>query len=335
MPAIEIKGLTKQYAVRLKRDVVNAVDNLTLTVEEGEIFGFLGPNGAGKTTTIKTLLGLIFPTAGEAYVLGAPAGDISVKHRIAYLPESPYFYEHLTAREVVRFYAHLFGLSGADAARRADELLDLVGLQADSRKNLRQFSKGMLQRVGIAQSLINDPQLLFYDEPTSGLDPIAHQDIRNLILRLKEQGKTIFLSSHQLSDVEMVCDRVSIIHKGILRKLGRVEDLIAGGQVEIVATGLKNGLAEQIRSVAPAAEFIDSKAIITQPDEDAAVAQIVDIVRGGQGHIVSITPKRRTLEDIFVETVSERIGSQLPGATPMAPPSSEEANPANEEINTR
>jgi ABC-2 type transport system ATP-binding protein len=335
MPVIEIRGLTKQYPVPLKREAVNAVDNLNLTVEEGEIFGFLGPNGAGKTTTIKTLLGLIYPTAGEAWVLGAPAGDISVKHQIAYLPESPYFYEHLTAREVVRFYAQLFGMAGAEAARRADELLDLVGLQADSRKSLRQFSKGMLQRVGIAQSLINNPKLLFYDEPTSGLDPIAHRDIRDLILRLKEQGKTIFLSSHQLSDVEMVCDRVSIIHRGVLRKLGRVEDLIAGGQVEIVATGLHNGLAEKIRAAAPQTEFVDSKTIITQPDDDAAVARIVDLIRGGQGHIVSITPKRRTLEDIFVETVTDRIGRRapqgdgvVPGAAPMAPPSSEEANTA-------
>ena len=334
MPAIEIKGLTKQYPVRLKREAVNAVDNLNLTVEEGEIFGFLGPNGAGKTTTIKTLLGLIYPTAGEAYVLGVPAGDITVKHQIAYLPESPYFYEHLTARECVKFYAHLFGMRGAEALRAADEKLDLVGLQADSRKNLRQFSKGMLQRVGIAQSLINNPKLLFYDEPTSGLDPIAHRDIRDLILNLKKQGKTIFLSSHQLSDVEMVCDRVSIIHRGILRKLGRVEDLIAGGQVEIVATNLQNGLREKIRAAAPEVEIIDDKAIIVQSDEDAVVAQTVDMIRAGKGHIISITPKRRTLEDIFVETVTDRIGVNPMtvgnGARPMAPPSSEEANTANE-----
>ena len=347
MPAIEIKGLTKQYPVPLKREAVNAVDNLNLTVEEGEIFGFLGPNGAGKTTTIKTLLGLLYPTAGEAYVLGAPAGDITTKHKIAYLPESPYFYEHMTAREVVRFYARLFGLKKEDAARRADELLDLVGLQADSRKNLRQFSKGMLQRVGIAQSLINDPQLLFYDEPTSGLDPMAHRDIRDLILQLKAQGKTIFLSSHQLSDVELICDRVSIIHRGILRKVGRVEDLIAGGQVEIVVSGLRNGLAEKLKAVAPGAEFAGDRAVLVQPDEDAAVGRVVDLVRGGQGHIVSITPKRRTLEDIFVETVTDRIGKPAAdpamtgtngtpsgngaatGAAPVAPSASVEADTVN------
>ncbi len=307
MPAIEIKGLTKQYPVRLKREAVNAVDNLNLTVEQGEIFGFLGPNGAGKTTTIKTLLGLIYPTTGEAYVLGAPAGDISVKHRIAYLPEEPYFYEHMTAREVVSFYAQLFGRKRADAARRADELLDLVGLKADSTKTVRQFSKGMKQRVGIAQSLINDPELLFYDEPTSGLDPISHRDIRDLIVHLKTQGKTIFLSSHQLTDVELVCDRVSIMDRGVLKRMGRVDELVSGGQVEIVATGLENGLREKIQSAAQHSEFADGRAVILQPDDDAAVGQIVDMIRAGRGHVVSITPKRKRLEDIFVETVTERI----------------------------
>lgn len=314
MPAIEIKGLTKQYPVPLKREAVNAVSNLNLAVEEGEIFGFLGPNGAGKTTTIKMLLGLIFPTAGEAYVLGAPAGDIAVKHQIAYLPESPYFYEHLTAREVVRFYAQLFGMKREEAARRTDELLSLVGLQADSRKPLRQFSKGMLQRVGIAQSLLNRPRLLFYDEPTSGLDAIARRDIRDLILHLKGQGITMFLSSHQMEDVEMLCDRVSIIHRGVLQKLGRVEDLVGAGRVEIVATGLRNGLTEKIRAVAADARFADSQAVISQPDEPEAVSRVVDLIREGRGHIVSITPKRRRLEDIFVETVGERM------AVPEPPP---------------
>ena len=315
---IEVEGLVREF-----KKGPRAVDGIEFRVAPGEIYGFLGPNGAGKTTTIKTLLGLLYPTAGEAYVLGAPAGDITTKHKIAYLPESPYFYEHMTAREVVRFYARLFGLKKEDAARRADELLDLVGLQADSRKNLRQFSKGMLQRVGIAQSLINDPQLLFYDEPTSGLDPMAHRDIRDLILQLKAQGKTIFLSSHQLSDVELICDRVSIIHRGILRKVGRVEDLIAGGQVEIVVSGLRNGLAEKLKAVAPGAEFAGDRAVLVQP------------------------PKRRTLEDIFVETVTDRIGKPAAdpamtgtngttsgngaatGAAPVAPSASVEADTVN------
>ena len=212
--AIEIKNLVKQYKK------VTAVNNISLDVYEGEIFGFLGPNGAGKTTTIKTLLGLIFPTSGEVLVLGKPAGDIDIKEKISYLPESPYFYEHMTANEVVGFYGSLFGLSGAAKQKRVDQLLELVGLNQTGKKPLRSFSKGMLQRVGIAQALINDPKILFFDEPTSGLDPVAHRDIRDLILHLKSEGRTIFLSSHQLSDVELVCDRVSILHGGKIRRLG-------------------------------------------------------------------------------------------------------------------
>ena len=192
--AIEITNLTKQYPVPMKREFVNAVDNLTLTVGEGEIFGFLGANGAGKTTTIKILLGLIYATSGDANVLGAPAGDIAVKHKISYLPESPYFYEHMTAREIVTFYAQLFGMHREEAKKKADELVDFVGLggKSDVNKPVSEFSKGMRQRVGIAQSLINDPTLLFYDEPTSGLDAIARRDIRDLMLELKRQGKTMF-----------------------------------------------------------------------------------------------------------------------------------------------
>ena len=180
--AIEIKRLVKNY-----KSVV-AVNDISLDVYEGEIFGFLGPNGAGKTTTIKTLLGLIFPTSGEVMVLGKPAGDIDVKVKVSYLPESPYFYEHMTAREVVGFYGGLFGLSGAVKDKRVDQLLEMVGLQGAGPKPLRAFSKGMLQRVGIAQALINDPKVLFFDEPTSGLDPVAHRDIRNLIVHLKNEG---------------------------------------------------------------------------------------------------------------------------------------------------
>jgi len=317
-PAIEIKNFTKQYPVKLKREAVNAVDNLSLTVHEGEIFGFLGPNGAGKTTTIKTLLGLIYPTAGECYVLGAPAGDIAVKQQIAYLPEEPYFYEHLTAREVVGFYAQLFGMGKKDALKRADELLDLVGLKADSSKTVRQFSKGMKQRVGIAQSLINNPKVLFYDEPTSGLDPISHRDIRDLIVHLKSQGKTIFLSSHQLTDVEMVCDRVSIMDRGTLKKVGRVDELVSGGQVEIVATVGENGLRDKLAPLSPQYDAL-GRAVFLTSDDDAEVAHVVDAIRLGHGRVVSIIPKRRTLEDIFVETVTERIQA---GAGATATPTS-------------
>jgi ABC-2 type transport system ATP-binding protein len=310
--AIEIKNLTKQYQVPFKREAVNAVDNLSIAVEEGEIFGFLGANGAGKTTTIKILLGLIYPTDGEAYVLGAPAGDIEAKHQIAYLPESPYFPEHMTAHEVVTFYAQLFGMGREDARKKADELVSLVGLggRSDSNKRIHEFSKGMRQRVGIAQSLINNPKVLFYDEPTSGLDAVARRDIRDLMLELKSQGKTMFLSSHQLEDVERVCHRASIIHKGKLRVQGFVDELLAGERVEIAIANGSNRFAERIKTIVPGASVIGGVGTLTVNDEPGLVAQILDIVREENARVVSVIPKRRTLEDLFVEIVGERISAE-------------------------
>lgn len=307
--AIDIKNLTKQYPVPLKREVVNAVDNLSLTVGEGEIFGFLGANGAGKTTTIKILLGLIYPTTGDASVLGAPAGDIAVKHKIAYLPESPYFYEHMTAREIVTFYAQLFGMKREDARKKADELVSFVGLggKSDVNKSVAEFSKGMRQRVGIAQSLINDPSVLFYDEPTSGLDAIARRDIRNLMLELKRQGKTMFLSSHQLEDVEMVCHRASIIHKGKLQVLGTMDELLGGERVEIHLKGVSADLGSRLSS-AGEATLNDGAAEITVADRE--VGAVLDTVRAAGASVVSVIPKRRRLEDIFVEIVGGRIDQQ-------------------------
>jgi ABC-2 type transport system ATP-binding protein len=299
--AIEIKNLVKQYKK------VTAVNDISLDVYEGEIFGFLGPNGAGKTTTIKTLLGLIFPTAGEVLVLGKPAGDIDVKEKISYLPESPYFYEHMTAQEVVGFYGSLFGLTGDSKQKRVDYLLEMVGLQGTGKKPLRSFSKGMLQRVGIAQSLINDPKLLFFDEPTSGLDPVAHRDIRDLILRLKEEGRTIFLSSHQLSDVELVCDRVSILHNGKIRRLGHVDELIAGASVEIVAERVKANDSQlaALREISSKFEQVGETIIITTNASIESKNRVLDWVRGAGGDVVSMTQTRRTLEDIFYEVVHQ------------------------------
>ncbi|MES2464135.1 MAG: ABC transporter ATP-binding protein [Armatimonadota bacterium] len=310
MPAaIEIKNLTKQYPVPLKREAVNAVDNLSLTVGEGEIFGFLGANGAGKTTTIKILLGLIYPTQGEASVLGRPAGDIEMKHQVSYLPESPYFYEHMTAAEVVTFYAQLFGMKRENARRKADELVDFVGLggKSDRNKRISEFSKGMRQRVGIAQSLINDPKLLFFDEPTSGLDAIARSDIRDLMQELKRQGKSMFLSSHQLEDVEAVCHRVSIIHKGKLRVIGPVDDLLQGEQVEFRVAAVSDELSNKIKVVAPGSKVVEGRTVFTEKNDPEAIAAIMDMVRNGGGRIEAIIPKRRTLEELFVEIVGERI----------------------------
>ncbi|MBC8141754.1 MAG: ABC transporter ATP-binding protein [Armatimonadetes bacterium] len=320
--AIVIKKLTKQYPIPRKTEFVNAVDNLDLTVGRGEIFGFLGANGAGKTTTIKILLGLIYPTQGDADVLGQPAGDLEIKRRIAYLPESPYFYEHMTAIEVVTFYAQLFGMKTEDAKKKAEELIDFVGLggKGDRGKRIQDFSKGMRQRVGIAQTLINDPDLLFYDEPTSGLDAIARRDIRDLMLELKRQGKSMFLSSHQLEDVEAVCHRVSIIHKGKLQVLGTVEELLAGELVEVTLSGVTPGLGESIQQVAGDAqiEVNGTRTSVLMKNTPEAIGRLIDVARKAEANIVSIEPKRRTLEDLFVRVVGGKIDETGAVTAPVA-----------------
>jgi ABC-2 type transport system ATP-binding protein len=316
--AIEIRNLTKKYHNIVGGGTFTAVDDLSLTVEEGQIFGFLGPNGAGKTTTIKMLLGLIFPTSGEASLLGRPIGDIGVKYDIAYLPESPYFYDYMTGPELLDFYGQLFGIEDKVRKERIENLIHTVGLGHATGRTLRQYSKGMLQRIGIAQTLINDPKLLFFDEPTSGLDPVAHIDIRNLILRLKEQGKTLFISSHGLSDVEMVCDRVAIIHRGSLRTTGHVADLLAGSQVRIVTLNLPPETARSIANIAEKVDDESGQVTIWESDEDK-VNTIVDLIRGVKAKIVSLTPERRSLEDIFLETVRETVPVS-PDEAPVAHP---------------
>ncbi|MFY7952480.1 MAG: ABC transporter ATP-binding protein [Armatimonadaceae bacterium] len=332
--AIDIKNLTKQYPVPLKREVVNAVDNLTLEVGEGEIFGFLGANGAGKTTTIKILLGLIYPTAGEANVLGAPAGDIAVKHKIAYLPESPYFYEHMSAREIVAFYAQLFGMKREEARRKAEELVDFVGLggKSDVNKPVSEFSKGMRQRVGIAQSLINDPTLLFYDEPTSGLDAIARRDIRDLMLELKRQGKTMFLSSHQLEDVEMVCHRASIIHKGKLQVLGTMEELLGGERVSVELGDVSVDLSAKLGQYGDVTVTGGTTSVSATKD---GVGALIDSARGAGASILAVIPRKRRLEDIFVDVVGgsiDRVSGQLAstGDRPLSGDTTASRNPYKE-----
>jgi len=302
--AIEIHELTKVYKNMVGGGHFTAVDKLNLSVDEGQIFGFLGPNGAGKTTTIKMLLGLIFPTSGSAKLLGKPIGDIRTKNGMAYLPESPYFYDYMTGPELLDFYGRLFHIDSATRKKRIERLINEVGLAHATGRPLRQYSKGMLQRVGIAQSLINDPKLLFFDEPTSGLDPVAHIDIRNLILRLKDEGKTLFISSHQLSDVEMVCDRVAIIHRGELKTTGHVMDLLTGSQVRIQASGLGKDVADKIHQMADRFSQEDGLVTLWETDMDKVDA-IVDAIRAAKGRIVSLTPERRSLEDLFIETVRE------------------------------
>src|SRR3954453_6721891 len=228
MPALATYDLTKEYALGFwrKRPYL-ALDRLTLAVEPGEVFGFLGPNGAGKTTTLKLLMRLVFPTAGRAELLGKPLGDVTVRRRIGYLPEHPYFYDYLTAEELLSYFAGLFGYDGAERRRRVARLLDEVGIGAERRLQLRKFSKGMLQRLGIAQALVNDPELVISDEPMSGLDPLGRKEIRDLIVELKHEGKTVLFSTHILSDVELVCDRVAMIVGGRMRDVGPLQRLLS------------------------------------------------------------------------------------------------------------
>src|SRR6187401_2409048 len=228
MDAIRTEGLTKHYTKGFWRPrPYAALEDLTLHVGQGEVFGFLGPNGAGKTTTLKLLMQLIFPTSGRAEILGRPVGDVSVRRRIGYLPENPYFYDNLTAEELLVYFARVFGYSAQDGRARASRLLDEVGIGSERRFQLRKFSKGMVQRVGIAQALVNDPEVVFLDEPMSGLDPLGRRDVRALILELRDQGRTVFFSSHILADAEALCRRVAVVAGGRLAASGTLSDILA------------------------------------------------------------------------------------------------------------
>ncbi|MCS6777506.1 MAG: ABC transporter ATP-binding protein [Chloroherpetonaceae bacterium] len=304
--AISIRGLTKKYVDVWQKQEVIAVNNLSLEVEEGEIFGFLGRNGAGKTTTIKMLLGLIFPTAGDATILGKPMGDNQVKQEIAYLPEETYFYDSMTGWDLLDFYARLFRIPEPERSRRVRMALEKVRLQPEAwKRSIRGYSKGMRQRIGIAQALINDPKLLFLDEPTSGLDPIAHAELRDIVASLKYEGKTVFLSSHQLADVEMICSRVAIIHKGKLLRTGTIKELISGERTEITVQGkeLQNGMLAKLQAIVPEVHMDGEDTLRLTSDDSERVAAVIDLVRGAQGKIISIVPHKRTLEEVFVETV--------------------------------
>lgn len=309
--AISIQGLTKKYVDVWQKQEVVAVNNLNLEVAEGEIFGFLGRNGAGKTTTIKMLLGLIFPTAGDATILGKPMGDNNVKNQLAYLPEETYFYDSMTGWDIMDFYGRLFRIPEPERSRRIKLSLEKVRLQPDAwKRNIRGYSKGMRQRTGIAQALINDPKLLFLDEPTSGLDPIAHAELRDIVASLKEEGKTVFLSSHQLADVEMICSRVAIIHRGKLLRTGTIRELVSGERMEITVQGkqLVNGMLDKIRSIVPDVTRDNTDTLHLSSDSQEKTSAVIDLVRGAQGQVLSIVPHKRTLEEVFVETVRKEDG---------------------------
>ena len=287
MPAIETQELTKDYLVGFWRPrPYRALDRLTLSVGEGEVFGFLGPNGAGKSTTLKLLMGLIFPTSGSAMILGRPFGDLGMRRRIGFLPENPYFYDYLSGEELLDLMGRLFGLDRAERKKRARLLLERVGLGRAGDRALRKYSKGMLQRLGIAQALINDPELVVLDEPMSGLDPIGRREIRDLIRELRTEGKTVLFSTHILSDVELVCDRVAIVVGGTLRDCGPLEKLLSPRLLHTELVTEEAGVKQAVR-------------LGPEVDVDAALREAL----AGGRKVVSVTPRRESLEDLFVREV--------------------------------
>jgi ABC-2 type transport system ATP-binding protein len=305
--AIATSELTKDYAVGFwRKRHYRALDRLTLDVQAGEVFGFLGPNGAGKTTTLKLLMQLVLPTSGHAEILGRPLGALDVKRRFGYLPENPYFYDYLTAEELLAYFARLFGYSASDSRARASRLLDEVGIAAERRLQLRKFSKGMLQRVGIAQALINEPELVIFDEPMSGLDPLGRRDVRALILRLRERGCTVFFSSHVLSDAETLCSRVAILAKGRLVTTGKLTDMLAfrARGWELVVAGASEALIASVGPRARRTVRISEGRYLLELPLDPPPERLLAELTGGGAHLVSLNPIRETLEDFFVEQVT-------------------------------
>jgi ABC-2 type transport system ATP-binding protein len=302
MAAIEILDLEKSYLVGFWRKRAKlALRPLRLTIEEGEVFGFLGPNGAGKTTTLKLLMGLVFPSAGSARILGKTINDPEVRSQVGFLPEQPYFYDHLTARELLHYYGQLSGVPAKGRAARVDQMLDRVGLADSANVQLRKFSKGMLQRVGLAQAILHDPKLVFLDEPMSGLDPMGRREVRELIQQLRHEGKTIFFSTHILSDAEALCDRVGVIHQGQLRGVGVVAELTSQteGRVELIFCSpiIPAALAQLGAEARVSGDMVN--AVLLESQQEAAL----DILRRERLKLISLTPVRKSLEEYYMQNL--------------------------------
>ncbi|MDI6782504.1 MAG: ABC transporter ATP-binding protein [bacterium] len=300
---IQLNDLTKIYKGKFRKPARKAVVRLNLAIAPGEIFGFLGPNGAGKTTTIKLILGLLFPTSGTVLLFNRPPGQRQAKYRVGFLPEVAYYYRYLKAEELLDAYGKLFRLSKKARVQKIESLLTLVGLTDAADIYLREYSKGMLQRFGLAQALINDPELLILDEPTSGLDPIARKEIRDIILQLHQQGKTIFFSSHELTQVEMVCTRVAILHQGKLVREGKLSELLsAAGKTRIEIGDTVTEFSVQLKSLSENIEYDARSGTIWLADK-TNLFPLLHLLESEKIELVSINPERETLEDLFVKTV--------------------------------
>jgi len=277
--AVKTEGLTKVYKDFWKRKSVSALTNLNLEIKHGEIFGLLGPNGSGKTTTVKLLLGFLHPTRGKSWLLDEPSGHVKTKNKIGFLPEESYLYKFLTAEEILDFYGKLFNLSRKERQKRIDELIHIVGLHPYRKRLLSKYSKGMLRRIGLAQAIINDPELIILDEPTSGLDPLGRREIKELIRTLNQQGKTILLSSHLLSDVQSICNRIAILNNGVLQVTGKVNELLSRSDVT---------------------EFLVKNL------SDSDLESVKEFIRGKNGEVISMHPHLSTLEELFVNIIQHR-----------------------------
>jgi ABC-2 type transport system ATP-binding protein len=303
---VELTNLTKDYSVgsvlgRKRR----ALDRLTLSVGEGELFGLIGPNGAGKTTTLKLLMNLIFPNEGEAFIMGKPVGDLEVKSRIGYLPENPFFYDYLTGRELLDYYGQLFGLGRRERKTRVGELLERVGLSEAAGLQLRKYSKGMIQRVGVAQALLNRPRILFLDEPMSGLDPMGRRDITTLIQELSESGVTILFSSHILPDVEAVCDRVAILNQGKLVSEGRLDRIldVTVRSIELMIDQVSESLERELEPMALHLRRIGQR-VKLEIESESDVDKALELIGRYKARLIFLSPVKQTLEEYFVKEVA-------------------------------
>ncbi len=313
MAAIEILDLEKSYRVGFWRHRPKvALHPLRLTIEEGEVFGFLGPNGAGKTTTLKLLMGLVSPTAGTARILGMDIDDPRVKAQVGFLPEQPYFYDYLTGEELLTYYAQLSEVPAKERSRRVAQMLERVGLTDSARTQLRKYSKGMLQRVGLAQAILHHPKLVFLDEPMSGLDPMGRREVREMIQEMRKEGKTVFFSTHILSDAEALCDRVAIIHQGELRGVGAVAHLTsqAKGKVEIIfcAPAVPAALTSLGAEARVSGDMVN--AVVEEEKQDAAL----EILQRAHIRLISLNPVRSSLEEFYVQKLRPRENGKGAGA---------------------
>jgi ABC-2 type transport system ATP-binding protein len=305
MPIVEINNLTKDYEVGFwRKRKVRALDGLPLEVEPNQIFGFLGANGAGKTTTLKLLMRLIFPSSGNARILGHDINDVSMHQRIGYVPENPYFYDYLTARELLEYCGQIFGLPTNERKKRTAALLSRVRL--DEKRwdtQLRKFSKGMLQRVALAQSLINDPEIVFLDEPMSGLDPVGRREVRDLIASLRDEGKTVFMCSHILSDIEVLCDRVAILKRGKLSQVGYLDELRQRtddpNRMEVLATGTD---ASTLKTYLATSEITPTpRGLRIEISDESEIEGVLSALRQAGGKLVSVEPVKQSLEELFLD----------------------------------